>query len=768
MWALRHTAYKGGLDWWGMSAFISAIPLVIHAALFLFLVGLCLRLWPLDVYIAALVVALTSLISVAYVVFGIAPLFWGDCPSATPGLRHLCTLWDETITVAAVSTFKVLVVPVTVIPTALISLFTMCAVIVQVPGWFALVSVPIRLGASPRWEESCRDLLISFTHSVKQISRWFGNITNAVCQYRPKSTRAPAFDQAKFLAADKPLQEAVALSWIIRMLPAEDDVTAALCAIGSLSAADHHDYFYSKNKTSPLMHEGVQRAVEDTLERIAARPGAITDATIASLLRACVSVSVRSPKLSATVKEFLSTFAENEAYDIGLFARFICSNAVTEVQDGCPDAQWTVGRLAIIACEMCEPQRRSSIALAIQSHVNEDIASRQSSNRIDDPHVDKLIRVDTKAFGASRLSPHYDPDLRGLLDYSAAAERVKFSDATSRSRDLQDRLRFITTPTFLASRFSAAHLNNIAAVLLLANPEGLSCIRPVMLRHLLYHFEYRGLTVRPDTLLWIRAAFQLLRKHIDRTLTLWQYIPAETILPGSHLSLLRPISITLPPPACASMFLSDISKYPTSVCSPWSQMLSIMPLLETAEMVSEMGCAYSILLLAMYRRGFAQAAQAMLRELLPHEYGAMIIAYGTRSRHHLALHARIVDASLWEQIAEELLLTQNETWTACEKYPDAGTFVDAIAKQSDCTECPQEKTEIEPGWAHVLASTSRPKGEEVEQDPNLPVTAAAAEPPSQPTESPNAPEEEIPQARSSLVTAAADEEDQLEKGQRAQ
>jgi len=131
MWALRHNAYKGGLDRWGMSAFISAIPLVLHAALFLFLVGLCLLLQPLDVYIAGLVVAITGTICLFYLAAGLAPLFWGDCPSATPGLHHLYTIWNDFVVLAVIRVFKILVVAVIWITRVLIAVLVVFSLIIS-------------------------------------------------------------------------------------------------------------------------------------------------------------------------------------------------------------------------------------------------------------------------------------------------------------------------------------------------------------------------------------------------------------------------------------------------------------------------------------------------------------------------------------------------------------------------------------------------------------------------------------------------------------
>jgi len=177
---------------------------------------------------------------------------------------------------------------------------------------------------------------------------------------------------------------------------------------------------------------------------------------------------------------------------------------------------------------------------------------------------------------------------------------------------------------------------------------------------------------------------------------------------------------------------------------------------------------YGILLLAMYRRGFTARAQVMLRELLPLEQGTIMIAHGTRSRHHLAIHARFIDVSLWEQLAEGLLQpTEDATWTACENYPDARAFVDAIWEEDDCLQCPRDTVVIQPDWVALVTSTAEPEPDEVNQDPVLPVSTAAAELTCASKESPEVLEEHITHTCGGLTTAAAEEADQLEKGKRA-
>ncbi|KAH7092726.1 hypothetical protein BKA62DRAFT_834674 [Auriculariales sp. MPI-PUGE-AT-0066] len=93
-WVWRHYAFREGLTKWGVGVVISALAALLHVALFLFLSGLLTYLFDLDHAICAF-----------YLIATLAPLWYGDCPSITPLLRHMrrvCLwLWDTTICITS-------------------------------------------------------------------------------------------------------------------------------------------------------------------------------------------------------------------------------------------------------------------------------------------------------------------------------------------------------------------------------------------------------------------------------------------------------------------------------------------------------------------------------------------------------------------------------------------------------------------------------------------------------------------------------------------
>jgi len=83
-WAQRHRAFRDGIDQWKLNAFISSLSVAIHVAVFIFLVGLVVRLYELDIILFAIVLSLTTLTLTFYIASTIAPLFHGTCPTLTP------------------------------------------------------------------------------------------------------------------------------------------------------------------------------------------------------------------------------------------------------------------------------------------------------------------------------------------------------------------------------------------------------------------------------------------------------------------------------------------------------------------------------------------------------------------------------------------------------------------------------------------------------------------------------------------------------------
>jgi len=306
MWAMRHSAYKGGLERWGMDTFISALPLLLHAALFSFLTGLCLLLIPLDNYIVGTVIGITAMLAVFYVACGIAPLFWADCPTATQMLRYLYSVWREAVEPASRKLILAVYFLYCCLIFAIFHLLGMVVSILMCPIWI-LLSVFSCCDLTFDDESFVEDCVVYGPVSTiflphlwrkekEQHGRFFSwqderpapkNITQ-VLRYRNSESSAPVFDQARILSRDEPLREASILAWMIRSLPADDDIQAALCAAGWLPAGTHVDYFQKRRLDSPLDHEDICRAAVDTINSISLRADAADDEMTVSIVRACL------------------------------------------------------------------------------------------------------------------------------------------------------------------------------------------------------------------------------------------------------------------------------------------------------------------------------------------------------------------------------------------------------------------------------------------------------------------------------------------------
>ena len=88
-WVWRHVIYSHGLARWGLGGFISALPFLLHVSLFLFFAGLALFLVELDATIAYLILGSTAGMLLFYVVVTFLPIWYADCPSATPMIRQV-------------------------------------------------------------------------------------------------------------------------------------------------------------------------------------------------------------------------------------------------------------------------------------------------------------------------------------------------------------------------------------------------------------------------------------------------------------------------------------------------------------------------------------------------------------------------------------------------------------------------------------------------------------------------------------------------------
>ncbi|KAF8595228.1 hypothetical protein BDV93DRAFT_113769 [Ceratobasidium sp. AG-I] len=72
-----------GMKAWKMSGVITALPALMHLALFLFAAGLCVYLWDIHQGVAVPVVVVTLLIALVYVAALVLPLIYDYCPYAT-------------------------------------------------------------------------------------------------------------------------------------------------------------------------------------------------------------------------------------------------------------------------------------------------------------------------------------------------------------------------------------------------------------------------------------------------------------------------------------------------------------------------------------------------------------------------------------------------------------------------------------------------------------------------------------------------------------
>ncbi|KZV97614.1 hypothetical protein EXIGLDRAFT_730277 [Exidia glandulosa HHB12029] len=91
-WAQRRSFYFQGLTDWHVAVIVSFLPLFLHMALFLFLVGLTAFLWDLDSAIRWVLLLLMLLLIAVYTVSLFIPIWCAACPYATPLLAQLRNL----------------------------------------------------------------------------------------------------------------------------------------------------------------------------------------------------------------------------------------------------------------------------------------------------------------------------------------------------------------------------------------------------------------------------------------------------------------------------------------------------------------------------------------------------------------------------------------------------------------------------------------------------------------------------------------------------
>jgi hypothetical protein len=191
-WAWRHQVFSRGLDHWNMDAFISTLPLLLHAALFAFLVGLVVFLWDVDRAIAITLLTFTSLVATFYIGSTIAPLWFGSCPTATPILRQARAAAEK-------------------------------------------LSISLRLLCDSLWRYCVRAII------GREVD--IGDADTTPAAGRRLAWKAPAYDTQRLFYTSPAHRDSNVLSWMVASLPASEDVAVALDAIGGLDPYEHRELY---------------------------------------------------------------------------------------------------------------------------------------------------------------------------------------------------------------------------------------------------------------------------------------------------------------------------------------------------------------------------------------------------------------------------------------------------------------------------------------------------------------------------------------------
>ncbi|KAH7101889.1 hypothetical protein BKA62DRAFT_701726 [Auriculariales sp. MPI-PUGE-AT-0066] len=208
-WVWRHHASSRGLSHWKLDMIISTLPILLHIALFLFLVGLVTFILPLNPYLSYFLAAMCLFGFTGYIVVTlILPLIYGDCPMSTP-------LLDAFI-------------------------FAYHSAKQRFVWWIELY----------KWHKSMstRGLLQKRPELVPPRPMHPGFIDPADLQ------------DERLLHNSSPAQRDVeSLLWMIQHLPTDEEVDTALDAIGTLSVTEHRPYF-SENVCQDLQRRVAFRA----------------------------------------------------------------------------------------------------------------------------------------------------------------------------------------------------------------------------------------------------------------------------------------------------------------------------------------------------------------------------------------------------------------------------------------------------------------------------------------------------------------------------
>ncbi|KZV83579.1 hypothetical protein EXIGLDRAFT_655909, partial [Exidia glandulosa HHB12029] len=88
-WSRRRTFYFRGLNAWGLPAFLSFLPVLLHISLFLFIAGLCLSMWAVSRTIALCLISVGGCLAVFYIITTLVPFWRPDCPTVLPLIGQL-------------------------------------------------------------------------------------------------------------------------------------------------------------------------------------------------------------------------------------------------------------------------------------------------------------------------------------------------------------------------------------------------------------------------------------------------------------------------------------------------------------------------------------------------------------------------------------------------------------------------------------------------------------------------------------------------------
>ncbi|KZW02450.1 hypothetical protein EXIGLDRAFT_665432, partial [Exidia glandulosa HHB12029] len=224
-WSRRRTFYFDGMTEWALPVFVAILPLLLHAAVFLFLTGLALLLWSLDSINAAWILAVTSALLLFYVVSIVVPFLRPSCPSSTPIPRLL----SKSIHLTHLR---------------ILSVVSQLAVREQIPlafGWSPSEGPCTRLTFYVQFpvqylillvRRSIRYLLPAKVTEALTISYW--KLRNSLTSSRAHLAGSrPYFLQLSKRETDR--VDAYALRWLITTSPSSSVVSVGFQAIGSLS-----------------------------------------------------------------------------------------------------------------------------------------------------------------------------------------------------------------------------------------------------------------------------------------------------------------------------------------------------------------------------------------------------------------------------------------------------------------------------------------------------------------------------------------------------